>query len=61
MNKVAQIILIRLSLLRFRLREELEEIKKGHPDEPRDSKTNTSKFLALTLPPSHNAGKNGQV
>ena len=41
----------------IRLREELEDIQSEHPDEPRDSKQNTSKFLALTLPASHNAGK----
>ena len=40
-----------------RLKKELEEIKPEGRDEIREAKVNTSKFLALTLPTSHNSGK----
>jgi len=41
----------------FRLKAELENIKPEGREEIKEVQVNTSKFLALTLPPSHNAGK----
>lgn len=43
-------------LLQRRLREELSMIKREGRTEPREEQTNTMKFMALTLPPSHNQG-----
>lgn len=40
----------------YRLREELESLRKEGRESSLDEKKNTEKFLSLTLPASHNVG-----
>ena len=44
-------------LLLYRMKAELEAINQQNTD----AKLNTDKFLALTLPPSHNEGKKKKI